>query len=734
MFGIIFRTLVMQYLKNNMNNLYKIIFFTIGTFYSISIFSQNISKYKDITIPIEERIENAISYMTLEEKVHLLHANLRYSSMGVPRLGIPGNNLTDGPLGIRQELMENSWQSAGLTTDSCTAFPALVCLAATWNPEMGYLYGKSLGEEARYRNKNVLLGPGVNIYRTPLNGRNFEYMSEDPFLTSQMAVSYIKGIQENHVASCIKHFAVNNQETDRMKINVIVDERTLHEIYLPAFKAAVKEGGVWAVMGAYNKCNGQHCCQNQYLLNELLREKWGFDGVVISDFGGVHDTKQAIFNGVDMEFGTKKSFEDYFLAKPYLELLKKKEVSEKELNDKVKRILRMMYRTNLSDNRPWGELASPEHANAVRRITEEGIVLLKNKRNILPLNIAKLKKVVIVGENAIKTMSGEGGSSEVKAKYEVTPLQGIENYLHYKTKLVYTMGYSSSNVYINDSLRLEAMREAREADVVIFVGGLNKKREQDCEGADRASFDLPYGQNQLISELAAVNSNIIVAMVSGNAYAMPWESKVSGILQVWYGGTESGNAIASVLFGGVNPSGKLPFTFPVCLKDNPAHALDAYPGNGEIVEYKEGIFVGYRWAEKNKLKPLFAFGHGLSYTKFKYGDIKLDRKIINRDGKIEVSIPVTNIGTRRGAEVVQLYIGDVKSSLPRPLKELKGFSKVYLEPGETHIVSFSIDKIGLSFYDPEKHDWTVEPGDFRISIGAASDDIRREATFRLEDK
>lgn len=505
-------------------------------------------------------------------------------------------------------------------------------------------------------------------------------MGEDPYLRSKMAVSYIQGVQGNHVAACVKHFAVNNQETNRADINTIVDERTLHEIYLPAFKAAVQEGKVWMIMGAYNKYNGQHCCHNQYLLNEILRKEWNFDGVLASDFGGTHDTKEAIFNGLDLEFGTAiesiESYDNYYLAFPYLDLIKKGEVGVKELDEKVRRVLRMMFRTSMSAYKPWGSLASPEHAEDARKIAEEGIVLLQNKDNILPLDISRLTRVVVVGENAVTKMSCGGGSSEVKAKYEVLPLDGIRNRFGDKVEIIYKPGYSSTaKPDENEKLRMEAVEATKQADVVIFVGGLNKQPNQDGESWDRKSYELPYNQNELIEELAAVNSQLVAVMISGNAYAMPWVKKVPSIVQAWYAGTESGNVIASVLVGDVNPSGKLPITFPVSLKDNGAHALNTYPGDGKKVEYKEGIYVGYRWIEKQKIKPLFAFGHGLSCTTFRYGKATVTKKNSSDVEDLVVTIPVTNVGIRDGAETVQLYVSDEKSSLPRPMKELKGLKK-----------------------------------------------------------
>lgn len=701
-----------------------------------SLWSQDIPVYRDASKPMEERINDAISRMTLEEKVGLLHADRSYGSAGVPRLGIPENNLTDGPSGLRPEMVWQTWIHAGMSSDSCTAFPAIICLAATWNPEMGHLFGKSLSEEALYRNKNMLLGPAVNIFRTPMNGRNFEYMGEDPYLASKMGVSYIKGVQKNHVSACVKHFAVNNQETKRTTINTIVDERTLHEIYFPAFKAAVQEGGVWAIMGAYNKFDGQYCCHNSYLLNDVLRGQWGFDGVVVSDFGGTHDTQEAIDNGLDMEFGTDlgsiEAYQNYRLAKPYLKLLKEKKASEEVLNEKVRRVLRMMYRTNMSTGRPWGTLASEEHAKAARRIAEEGIVLLKNNKNILPLNAESFKQILVVGENAVKMMSRDGGSSEAKSKYEVVPLEGIRKHVGNRSMIVYQPGYSSvASKEVNDSLHTEAVKAAKDADIIVYVGGMNKSLYQDCEGVDRQSYNIPYGQDALIAALTAVNPAFVAVMICGNAYAMPWNEKVPAIVQAWYGGTEAGSAIASVLFGETNPSGKLPFSFPVKIEDNAAHTFGAYPGDGETVEYKEGIFVGYRWFEKKKIKPLYAFGHGLSYTSFKYGKITLDKSVMTSTDSLTITIPVTNTGKREGAEVVQMYIMDKESSLPRPVKELKGFKKIKIAPGETAYVSFVIGKEALSFYDPAKHQWIAEPGKFQVLIGAASDDIRSTAAFSL---
>lgn len=696
--------------------------------------------YLDAGRPIEERVEDALARMTLEEKVALCHAQSKFSSAGVPRLGIPEMWMSDGPHGIRAEKLWDEWDDAGWTSDSCTAFPALTCLAATWNPTLADTYGQAVGEEARYRNKAVLLGPGVNIYRTPLNGRNFEYMGEDPFLASAMVVPYIQGVQRNGVAACVKHFAVNDQETDRFNVEVKIDDRTLHEIHLPAFKAAVHDGGVWAVMGSYSIYKGQHCCHNQYLLRDLLKRDWGFDGVVISDWGGTHDTREAALNGLDMEMGSwtngltlswSNAYNEYFLADPFLELLRSKEIDEEIVNDKARRILRLMFRTTMNPDRPYGSFATKEHALIGRKIAQEGIVLLKNQDNLLPLDPKQPRRILVVGENAQKMMTLGGGSSELKVKYEISPLQGIENYFSPASQVTYAEGYSSVPTQNRHALLLEAVDAARKADVVIFVGGLNKNENQDCEGADRRSLNLPYGQDELIGELARVNRNLVAVIISGNAVAMPWVNEVPAIVEAWYGGTEAGNAIASVLAGEVNPSGKLPFTFPVRLEDNPAIALDAYPGDGKQVEYKEGIFVGYRWNDRERIKPLFCFGHGLSYTTFEYGKVTAEGRQMGPDGTITVSVPVKNTGSRAGAEIVQLYVSDLKSSLPRPVKELKGFRKITLQPGQEQTVSFTIDRKALSFYDDTKQDWVAEPGAFEALVGASACDIRGKAAFEL---
>lgn len=724
---------------------------------------QEVPTYLDSSKPIEERVEDALSRLTLEEKVALTHAQSKFCSPGVARLGIPEFWMTDGPHGIRPEVLWDEWEQAGWSNDSCVAFPALTCLAASWDPEIARLYGKSIGEEARYRNKTVLLGPGVNIYRSPLNGRNFEYMGEDPYLAGKMVVPYVQGVQQNGVAACVKHYALNNQEVNRHTTNVIVDDRALYEIYLPAFKAAVQEGNAWAIMGSYNLYKNQHGCHNQYLLNDILKGEWGFDGVVVSDWGGVHNTQEAITNGLDMEFGSwtnglsngaSNAYDNYYLADPYLKLIREGKVGTKELDDKVRRILRLAYRTTMDRNRPYGSLCSEAHFAAARRIGEEGIVLLQNRNNLLPIDLNRAKRIAVIGENAIKMMTVGGGSSSLKVKYELSPLDGIRKRVGDQAEVIYARGYvgDPSGEYngvksgqdLEDSrspeeLIAEAVAVAKEADYVIFIGGLNKSAHQDCEDADRKELGLSYGQDKVITALVKANKNLIVVNISGNAIAMPWVKEVPAIVQAWYLGSEAGSAIASVLTGDVNPSGKLPFTFPASLQDVGAHKLGEYPGTprsdgSPIVDqkYNEGIFVGYRWADKEKTKPLFSFGHGLSYTTFAYGKAVADKKVMGQDETLTITLPVTNTGSREGSEVIQLYISDLKSSLPRPVKELKGFSKTKLAPGETREVTFTIGKEALSFFDDTRHEWVAEPGKFEALVGASSTDIRNRVAFELK--
>ena len=730
-------------------------------FVSVCMFScaprQDIPVYLDLSRPLEERVEDALSRMTLEEKVAMTHAQSKFSSPGVPRLGIPEIWHTDGPHGIRPEVLWDEWDQAGWTNDSCTAFPALVNLAATWDRDLSRLYGDCIGAEARYRKKDILLGPGINMGRTPLNGRTFEYMGEDPFLAGELVVPYVQGVQANGVAACVKHFAVNNQEVRRTATSSNVDDRTLYEIYLPAFKKAVQEGGAWAIMGSYNLYNGQFNCHNKKLLCDILKGEWGFDGVVISDWGGCRDDDEAITNGLDIEMGTwtnglrgaaSDSYANYHLARPYLERLKDGRATEDVLNDKVCRILRTVFRTSMSPEQHFGQFTSPEHYAAARRIAADGIVLLKND-GTLPLRPQQGAKILVVGENAYKMMVVGGGSSNLKTKYEVIPLDALHEVFDGKATVIWERGYVGDTTTdynkvvtgqdLSESrspsqLIADAVTAARDADYVLYIGGLNKSARQDNEGTDRQDIVLPYGQDALIEALATVANKLVVVNISGSPVAMPWANRANAIVQAWYGGSESGHALVDVLTGAVNPSGKLPFTMPIALADGPLKTERQYPGIQEEGKqwwqeyYDEGVFIGYRWYDTEGIAVQYPFGHGLSYTTFELADAS-----VKRAGKQwKVTATLSNTGNVAGAEVVQLYIADTEASVARPAKELKGFEKVYLKPGEKRKVQFTIDLDDLSWFDAASHSWVAEPGEFHAMLGTSSADIRINLPFRYE--
>ena len=699
--------------------------------------------YLDETKPVDERIEDALSRMTLEEKIAMCHAQSKFSTPGCPRLGIPEIWMSDGRHGVRMEFVWDDWQHAHWTNDSCTAYPALTCLAATFNPELSYRYGKALGEEARFRRKDIILGPGVNIYRTPLSGRNFEYMGEDPYLSSVMVVPYIRGVQENGVAACVKHFVLNNQEKWRDTINVVVSERALNEIYLPAFKAAVTEGGVWAVMGSYNKYKGEYCSHNDTLINEILKKEWAFDGVMLTDWGSAHNTNEAALNGLDLEMGTwtngltwgiSSAYDKYFLAKPFLEKIKSGELPESLLDEKIRRILRLCFRTNMNRQRPLGRKLTEEHTDIARKVAEEGIVLLKNEKDFFPIRPGRYKKIAVIGENAVKKLTEGGGSSELKAHREVSPLQGLVD-KYGAEHIVYSMGYASGapdysrelpSGYDADSLVRSAVAVAKAADVVLFFGGLNKNFQQDCEGDDRKSMDLPFGQDKLLDEILKVNKNVGVIIVSGNAVSMPWLDKVNGLMQSWYLGSEAGNATARVISGEVSPSGKLPFSIPRRLEDNGAHYFGekSYPGDGKTIYYMDDIFVGYRWHDTRKIPSLFPFGYGLSYTEFKYGEVSTDRKVYAEADTVKVLVKITNTGSMAGAETVQLYVSQDSPSLSRPVKELKGFRKQFLNRGEEKTVTLEIPVKDFALYDDRVSRWVVEPDKYTLQVASSSRDIK----------
>jgi beta-glucosidase len=710
--------------------------------------------YLDGTKPVEARVEDLLSRLTLEEKVSLVHADSHFSVAGVPRLGVSELRMDDGPMGVREE--DRSWQ--GHVDDFSTAMPATLGLAATWNTDLAMAYGAVIGQEAMQRGKHIMLGPSLNIQRTPLCGRNFEYLGEDPFLTSRMAVHYIQGEQTQGVSSCAKHFAANSQEYQRNSINVEMDERALREIYLPAFRAAVQEAGVLAVMGAYNQFRGQHCCENDYLLNRVLKGEWGFKGFVVSDWGGVHHTDLAATNGMDIEMGSHQAYSEYYLANPFLEGLKSGKFPVSVVDDKVRRNLYVMFKLNLihdpsaavvTNVEPQGPLSTQAHQETSRQVAEESFVLLKNQ-NLLPLDPSRIKSIAIIGANGTAKFANGGGSARIKAPYEITALQGISNRLGGNVKLLYAQGYNppvgSGRVDFrpeaeetapprdSSNLVAEAVAAAKSADVVIYVGGLNHHGGYDTEGADRKDIKLPGGQDELIQKIVQANPKTVVVLMGGGAVEMDaWLAKVSAVLYAWYPGLEGGNALAHVLFGDVNPSGKLPCTFPQRLADSPAHALHAYPGTNGTEVYKEGLLVGYRWFDTEKIKPLFPFGYGLSYTTFKYSNLNLVPGPEALGAPVTVEFELANTGSRAGAEVAQIYVQEASPSLPRPLKELKGFKKVLLQPGEKQKVSVILDRNAFAHYDPDKKGWVADKGAYKILVGSSSRDLQLTGKFHLSE-
>jgi beta-glucosidase len=700
---------------------------------------------KSVTSPekvVEGKVDSLINLMTIEEKVAMIHSESSFASGGVARLGIPHWVMSDGPHGVRKEHGTDYVPDEGVQ-DSITYLPVGVTLASTWNPELGVAYGKVLGSEANARGKDVILGPGINIIRTPLNGRNFEYLSEDPFLVSEMVVGYIQGVQSEGISACVKHYAANNQEIDRNTISVEMDERALREIYLPGFKAAVQRGKVNTLMGSYNRFRGQFATHNSYLITDILKKEWGFDGVVMSDWGAVHNTMEAINNGTDLEMGTDLSlgpnpnYGKYFMGDTVITLVKNGEVDVKVIDEKVRRILRVMYRTGMlgSAKRGAGEVNSAQHQETARKVAEEGIVLLKND-GILPLSETGVKTIAVIGANADRKHAGAGGSSQVNAKYEVTPLAGIRKLVGDKIKIVYAPGYVIAKEGKADpKLIKEAVQAASKADVVIFVGGWIHGYSDawndnafDSESVDKPSMNLPFEQEQLIAAVQKANPKTIVVLQGGAATDMTaFEASSKAIVQAWYAGLEGGNALANILFGKVNPSGKLPMTFPKKLQDSPAHALGEYPGRDGVVRYKEGLMVGYRYFDKQKVDPMYPFGFGLSYTTFAFENLKAAKG----EKTVKVTLTVKNTGSVAGAEVVQVYVKDNASSVFRPEKELKGFKKVSLAPGEAKEISFELDETAFQFYDDAQHKWMLEPGVFTIMAGNSSKNVplNAEVTF-----
>lgn len=700
----------------------------------------------------EEKIEELIAELTIEEKAAMCHGNGLFRTEGVKRLNIPPIKMSDGPMGVRNEFPDDSWVPIGNSDDYVTYLPCSLALAATWNKNLAYKSGQVLGNEARGRGKDIILGPGINIIRSPLCGRNFEYMSEDPYLTGEMAVPFIRGVQEdNDVSVCVKHFAVNNQETERLNVEAIVDERTLREIYLPSFEKAVKEGNAYSIMSAYNKLYGYHCSHNKELLEGILKEEWGFDGIVVSDWGAIHDTELAANAGMDIEMNVTYNFDDYFFANPLIKAVKEGRVKEEVVDEKIRRILRLMYKLNMfSESRKRGTYNAPEHRALTLEVARESIVLLKNENNVLPLKDTQIKTLAVIGENANIAHSNGGGSAEIKALYEITPLLGFNMRLGGETEVRYAKGYSA-DVSIKEQLINEAVELAKTSDAVIIVGGLKHtaedlqlennalsvtkdeeiKRRIDSEGYDKTDLNLPYEQDELIKRVLEVNKNAVVVMLSGAPIDMSeWIDEANAVVQTWYNGMEGGRALAEVIFGDVNPSGKLTATFPRKLEDSPAHKLGEFPG-GETVNYGEGIFVGYRYFSTYDVNPLFAFGHGLSYTEFKYDNLEILISEKPDDIDVLVKFKVTNIGEVDGAEVPQVYVSDLEASVERPKIELKGFDKINLKIGETKEVEIKLDKKALAFYNVEDKKWTVESGKFKVLVGRSAQDIRLEKDINI---
>lgn len=719
----------------------------------MSVITVRAQVYLDTKAPIEERIKDALSRMTVHEKIQILHAQSKFTSTGVPRLGIRQLNMDDGPHGVREELLWNSWSPARWTNDYVVAFPSLTCLAATWNRDLSDVYGNAISEEFAFRGKDMLLGPGVNIQRTPLNGRAFEYMGEDPYLAGEMVVPYIKAVQKNGVACCLKHFVLNDQEIDRFAVNVNVSERALREIYLYPFKKAVDEAHVWSIMGSYNLWKNVHCCHNDELLNGILKKEWGWDGALVSDWGGTTNTDEAVHGGLDIEMGTftdgklresEFTFDDYYLANPFEKLIKEGKVSMSVLDEKAARVLRVIFRTSMNPDKVIGSQCSEAHYEACRQIGEEGIVLLKNDGSVLPFNHKSYKKVLVVGENATRSLTQGGGSSELKTLKDESPLSALQMFYGLNTHeghVDYAQGYSSGRAMYDRvdrvspeeqaRLKAEALEKAKDAELIIFVGGMNKNHRQDCENGDRESYDLSFGQNELISELAKIQPNIIVVTFGGNPYATPWLSQVKALVHCWYLGSESGNALLNVLTGKVNPSGKLPVTFAQKYADYPyvKYGQEAYPGVNKQVYYKEDVFVGYRGFEHNKMKALFPFGFGLSYTTFQYGKPAVS---INND-VITVEATITNTGKVAGKEIAQVYVSAPKNKqMEKPVKELKAFAKTrLLQPGESQTLRMTMKKSDLASWNESLHGWQVDAGTYTIQIGASSADIRGKASIKL---
>ncbi|WP_448697482.1 glycoside hydrolase family 3 C-terminal domain-containing protein [Mucilaginibacter sp. AW1-3] len=692
---------------------------------------------------LDNKIDGIIKKMTLKEKIAMLHGNSLFSSEGVKRLGIPELTYDDGPLGVREDVGRFTWAPLNLKTDSATFFPNGSAVAATWNTALTYRFGVAMGQEALARKKNIILAPAFNICRTPLCGRTYEYYSEDPFLNAQLAVSSVKGIQSQNVAACVKHFAVNNQESWRDSINAVVSERALREIYLPAFKASIEQGHAYTIMSAYNLINGAHCSENEILLNKILKGEWGFKGLVMSDWGGTHSTVNAAKNGLDLEMGSSGPFEKWYFADPLFEAVKEGKVSEKLIDEKVHRILWVIYHTSLVPHPMSGSLNTPAHSKAVYDIAAESIVLLKNQKHLLPLNTQGVKSIAVIGDNATHTFATGGFGAGVKAKYEVTALQGLKNRLGNHIDIRFAQGYKG-NYKVNynaqqkenankpnPELISQAAELAKKSDVAILVIGSN--RDYESEAHDRPNLTLPFGEQQLVDAVTAANPNTIIVVIAGAPYDLNEIKKNNHtIIWSWFNGSEGGNALADVITGKVNPSGKLPFTFPAKLDDSPAHALHTFPGEKLTANYKEGILVGYRWFDTKKIEPLYCFGYGLSYTSFKYTAVKTDKKAYKKSDKITASLQLSNTGKYAGKEIVQLYVSKINPKVEMAEKELKAFQKIAVNAGKAAQVALNFKASDLAYFDENSKKWIVEPGQYKISVGSSSRDIRQSTVINID--
>lgn len=709
--------------------------------------------YKDAKRPVDQRVEDLLQRMTPQEKASMLGGAGWMESQAIARLGIPAIKMADGPAGVRNWTGSSAITMEAKAEVTATAFPAGIALASSWDVDLTGQVGRAIAQEVKALGREMILGPTVNINRTPLWGRDFEGYGEDPYLTARLAVAYVRGVQREGVIPAVKHFAANNQEFERHRIDEKVDVRTLQEIYFPAFKAAIQEAGAWAVMSAYNKVNGEWCAENPFLLTETLHRRWGFNGFVISDWGSTYSTAGTINAGMNLEMPGGEPMRawlaraqarkegrgaGWLAADKVLAAVAAGEVTQAAVDDSVRRILRAIFAAGLFDapHRGGGKVDTPEQRALARTAATEGIVLLKNASGLLPLGSSEIHSVAVIGPSAATARTGGGGSSYVRSSYAITALDGIKEAAGPQVRIDYALGAAMQGEDAEHEtpeaaaeLRKAAVALAGKADAAIVVVGNWRKLE--AESFDRPSMDLPAHQDELIAAVTAANPRTVVVVIAGAPVTMTrWIDRVPAVVYAWYGGQEAGHAIGDILFGRQNPSGRTPVTFPKRWED--ATAYGNYPGENLHVTYAEGIYVGYRGFEKRGVEPLFPFGYGLSYTKFDYSDLAVTPARAAPGQPVQVSLTVRNSGSRPGAEIVQLYLHDVKSSVDRPAKELKGFRRVELAPGQSQSVTMTLDRAALSFFSTERDDWVAEPGAFEVLVGASSQDIRLKGTFELE--